>query len=92
MRKRKWHYVLLPMQYGVFCKKSRKHKTWWSEFEGMIWCYKCKKDMSGTLGIFGGPIPICTTQLMLGENCFDRVKVATGKIKRFSCKSLTDKV
>lgn len=74
-----------PRQYEVLCEKNIKHKTWWSEFEGMIWCYRCKKDMNGTGGIFDGPIPLEATKLILGENCFDRFNMKTKKIEKFSC-------
>lgn len=74
--KRTWHYLLDPAEYGVHCNNRGKvnpsHKVAWSEYEGMIWCFDCKKDMRGFGGIFNGPIPVEATKLILGRQCFYR--------------------
>lgn len=73
--KRAWVYLYPPAHYEVCCSKNRKHKVEWSEFEGLIWCFDCKKDMKGFGGIFDGPIPWEVTKLMLGELCFHRLNI-----------------
>ena len=76
LKKRWWHYLLQPHDYQVCCmrggKVNDKHKVAWSEFEGMIWCIDCKKDMKGFDGIFGGPIMWELTKMVLGKYCFHR--------------------
>jgi len=58
MKKRTWHYIQKPASYEISCDKCGGHNIEWSEFVHRIWCYDCKKDVRGTPGIFGGPIPI----------------------------------
>lgn len=36
----------------------------WSEYEHKIWCYDCLKDLPGTPGIFDGPIPLGTMEIL----------------------------
>lgn len=74
--KRKWRYLLEPAEYGCCCMTGKKinagHRIAWSEYEGMLWCYDCKKDMRGFGGIFDGPILTEATRLILGPLCFHR--------------------
>jgi hypothetical protein len=76
LKRRKWHYLYNPIDYSVYCnsggKINKEHKTAWSEFEHMIWCYDCLEDMSGSGGIFDGPIPYQGSQMIIGELCFHR--------------------
>lgn len=81
MEKRKWCYVQSPMVYGIECDLCNGSHIAWSEFEHMIWCFKCERDTKGTAGIFGGPIPIGAAQMM-GIR-FDRVNLKTGEIEKF---------
>lgn len=63
-----------PAAYEICCDKCGG-KVEWSEFEGRVWCPKCKIDTAGNLGIFSGPVPIEVCQ-MLGMS-FDRVDLKT---------------
>jgi hypothetical protein len=78
LKKRTWHYIQKPIEYEITCDKCGGHNTWWSEFEGMIWCYDCKVDTRGTPGIFDGPIPVGVCSV-LGIS-FDRLDMTTGKV------------
>ena len=80
LRKRKWTYVQYPSVYEVFCDKCGGTNTTWSEYEHLIWCYDCEVDTEGTLGIFGGPIPIRLTELF-GVS-FYRVYLKTNRIMK----------
>jgi len=71
MKKRKWIYINSPVSYDIRCDKcwdGKINETGtnidWSEYEGKIWCYDCKKDVTGFIGIFDGPIPMRTTELL----------------------------
>lgn len=71
--KRIWHYVQNPKEYEIECAKCGGHNIEWSEWDGHIWCYDCKKDIKitkRTNGVFGGPIPIQAAALV--GMCFDR--------------------
>lgn len=85
--KRTWHYIYPPSHYEVHCNNggevNKDHKTTWSEFEGMIWCYDCQKDMKGFGGIFDGPIPVQAAQMMLGSDCFDRWDMRKREVQTF---------
>lgn len=80
LKKRKWHHLHQPDYYECCCETDvnrkpgtpAKHRVTWSEYERMLWCYDCKKDMKGFGGIFDGPIPLQATIMMLGEYCFHR--------------------
>lgn len=80
MRKRLWCFAQSPSVYEVFCDLCGGNNTTWSEFEKHIWCFDCKKDTIGTLGIFDGPIPIKCCNIM-GIR-FDRINIKTGKIMK----------
>jgi hypothetical protein len=58
MKRRTWHYTQKPPIYGIECDLCGGGHLEWSEFEHRVWCYNCKKDVKGTPGIFGGPIPV----------------------------------
>ena len=77
MRKRKWIYIQKPQCYCIECNLCGGTNIEWSEYEHMIWCYDCKKDVPGTGGVFDGPIPLGTSRL-LGMN-FDRIELKTGQ-------------
>ena len=93
LKKREWVYLLQPKEYEVYCQRGKRinksHRTWWSEWAGMIWCYKCKKDMRGFDGIFGGPIIWEASRMLLGPKCFHRYnlvrKVVEAPVRR-NCK------
>jgi len=77
MKKRKWIYIQKPQSYGVSCNLCKGINIEWSEYEHMIWCFDCEKDVSGTDGIFNGPMLMHTSNL-LGMN-FDRIELKTGQ-------------
>ena len=63
-KKRRWVYVCHPANYDIECEKCHGTNITWSEWEHMIWCYDCEEDVSGTGGIFDGPIPINITEAL----------------------------
>lgn len=77
-KKRTWCYSQYPAVYEVLCDKCGGTNTSWSEYEHHIWCFDCKKDVKGTEGIFGGPVPIEACHLM-GIR-FDRIDLKTFKL------------
>ena len=64
MKKREWVYIMKPVAYEISCDICGGSNIEWSEFERMIWCYDCKKDTPGNGGIFSGPIPVHTLELL----------------------------
>jgi hypothetical protein len=84
LKKRTWHYIHEPALYECCCENDERmakdakpgtvstHKVTWSEYEGMLWCYKCKIDTRGFGGIFDGPIPLQATWMIMGRSCFYR--------------------
>ena len=76
-KKRKWVYVQSPGTYDVFCDLCGNKDVEWSEYQGLVWCWRCLKNTKGTAGIFGGPIPVELTK-MLGIS-FDRIDIKTGR-------------
>lgn len=81
VRRRKWCYSQKPTVYCIQCDLCNGSNITWSEFEHKIWCYDCKKDTSGTGGIFDGPIPVGLCKIM-GIR-FDRINIKTKKISRW---------
>ncbi len=80
MKKRKWIYVSKPQSFDIKCDKCNGINIDWSEFEHKIWCYDCKIDTCGTVGIFDGPIPINIGNL-LGFT-FNRLYLKSKKIMK----------
>jgi hypothetical protein len=84
LKKRTWHYIHKPEFFECCCENDERmakdaksdtvstHKITWSEYEGMIWCFKCEKDMRGFGGIFDGPIPLQATWMLMGRSAFYR--------------------
>ena len=58
MKRRQWAYVCHPANYDIECDKCHGTNITWSEWEQKIWRYDCEEDVSGTGGIFDGPIPL----------------------------------
>lgn len=84
-RKRTWIYVHKPTRYDIRCSKcwdGEINETGtnidWSEYEHLIWCHDCKKDLRGFSGIFDGPIPVGVTE-MLGVS-LNRIYLKSGKM------------
>ena len=75
MEKRTWCYAQPPPIFGVTCDKCGGENIAWSEWQGLIWCFDCEVDTDGTKGIFNGPIPKQTAEL-LGIS-FERVALDT---------------
>jgi hypothetical protein len=82
LKKRTWHYVMKPAEYGMRCDKCDGANIEWSEFEHKIWCYDCQIDTRGFEGIFGGPIGIGISKL-LGLS-FDRWNMLENRVEYFS--------
>ncbi len=66
-----------PTTYAISCNLCSGTNIAWSEYEHMIWCFDCQKDVEGFPGIFGGPIPLEATK-MFGIS-FDRIDLKTGE-------------
>lgn len=85
LKKRTWCYIHPPEFYECYCnnggKINQKHRTTWSEFEGMIWCYDCKLDMRGFGGIFDGPVPYQATRMLMGKTVFYRINMEKNTIE-----------
>lgn len=92
LRKRKWCYCLSPTAYDIFCDKCQGDNITWSEFEHKIWCYDCKIDTEGTGGIFDGFIPVQLTKILLGDHCFDKIDIETGRRMKMYCNKKTGKL
>ena len=76
-KKREWIYVQPPMAYEVFCDICGNPYVEWSEYQGMVWCWRCLKDTRGTGGVFDGPIPVNGSKMM--GLCLDRIDLKTGQ-------------
>jgi hypothetical protein len=75
LKKRTWHYVQNPKDYEIECNLCHGTNIQWSEYEHNIWCYDCKKDVKGTEGVFGGPVPIEAAALLgMRFDCYDMIK------------------
>lgn len=81
LKKRTWHYVQNPADYGIQCDLCQGTNIQWNEYERLIWCYDCKNDVKGTEGVFGGPIPI-EVSAVLGMR-FDRWDMVNNKVIPF---------
>ena len=64
-------YINHPTSYDIRCDKcwdGEINRTGthidWSEYEGRIWCYDCKEDRIGFIGIFDGPIAAEACELL----------------------------
>jgi hypothetical protein len=68
--------------YGIAPCACGNVQTQWSEFVDLLYCDKCQKDFTPEhWGIFDGPIPVETAQLL--GICFDRYEIATGRVVKF---------
>ena len=85
--KRVWIYAMPPTAYDFSCNLCHGTDITWSEWEGHIYCYKCKKDVVGN-SIFDAPIPFETSKLF--GISFDRIDLKTGK--RLYMKVKDDKI
>lgn len=80
MRRRTWIYAMRPQSYEIACDKCNGSNIHWSEYQHMIWCYKCNLDTPGTVGVFDGPIPLEVSK-MLGVS-FDRIHLKSHKLMK----------
>lgn len=62
-----------PYKYGIRCDVCNSDNIQWSEFEGKIWCQACEVDTKGTCSDLSGPVPVETSKLLIGPNCFDYI-------------------
>jgi len=81
LKKRADCLIQYPKSYGIECDICGGINLHWSEWEHLIWCYDCEIDTKGTGGIFDGPIPVGSAEV-LGIS-FDRVNIKTGEIIEF---------
>lgn len=77
IKKRSWIYVQPPAAYEVYCDLCGNQYVEWSEFEHMVWCWRCLKDTPGMPGIFDGPVPFESSKIL--GICFDRIDLKTGQ-------------
>lgn len=80
--KRTWVYAMTPQTYEMACDQCGGNNITWSEYKGMIWCYKCKIDTPGTGGMFDDPIPLEVCNLF--GITFDRIDLKTRRLKRMT--------
>ena len=79
---RTWCYVLAPGAFDVAPHSCGRHDAQWSEFQGNLWCARCKVDfVPEHNGIFDGPIPMASAALM--GVVFDRFDIASETRDRF---------
>lgn len=90
MRKRKWVYIQNPTAYEISCDLCNGTDIAWSEYEHMIWCYKCNKDTRGNPGIFGGPIPLEACEIF--GISMNKIDLSTGDILYMRVTKKGDKV
>ena len=76
MKRREWVFIMSPADYGVSCNLCNGPVEW-SEYERLVFCWRCLKDVPGNLGLFGGPIPI-EARGILGIS-LDKIDLKTGK-------------
>ena len=76
MKRRKWVFIMPPSAYEISCNLCNGEVEW-SEYERLVWCWRCLKDVPGNPGLFGGPIPIEACGL-LGIS-LDKIDLKTGK-------------
>jgi hypothetical protein len=74
--RRTWVYCQPPGAYEVYCNLCGGEVEW-SEYEHLVWCWRCLKDVPGSGGIFDGPIGVELCKI-LGIS-FDRIDLETGK-------------
>lgn len=78
LKKRTEYFAVKPAGWCINCDVCGGENLHWSEYEGLIWCYDCEIDTKGTGGIFDGPIPMESAELL--GLCFDRIHIESGKI------------
>lgn len=88
LKKRTWCYIMAPHLFEIAPCSCGNEETQWSEYEEHLWCDKCEKDfIPKHNGIFDGPIPIGTAEMM--GLVFDRYNIKTQKQEIFDSKTLT---
>ncbi len=81
LRKRTHVYVMRPREYEVSGCKCGNNDPDWSEYKDHLWCAACQIDfIPEQNGIFDGPIPVQTTELM--GISLSRYCIATGEIDK----------
>lgn len=82
LEKRKWVYIMRPASYEIAPCACGNTDCDWSEFKKHLWCQKCEKDFIPEHGgIFDGPIPVATSQLL--GICFDTFNLEAQQIEKF---------
>ncbi len=89
LQKREWVYTQPPIVYELTCPNHEDHEIEWSEYVGHVWCATCNKDIeSSEKGVFSGPIPVRTCEL-LGIR-FDRYWFNRDEVEIFDNDHLTE--
>jgi hypothetical protein len=80
LKKRTAVYVQRPREYEISgCPTCGNDDPDWSEYQGHLWCERCKVDFKPQSGgIFDGPIPINAAALMGID--LRMVEITTGRI------------
>jgi len=81
LQRRQWVFLQEPQDFEITCDLCGGTNITWSEYERKIWCYDCNEDVRGTGGIFDGPIPVKTCEI-LGIR-FDKINIQTREVARF---------
>lgn len=81
--RRKWVYVCPPRAYEIICNLCGNPDVEWSEYCGMVWCWRCLKDVPGNLGVFDGPFPMDREFHELLGFSIDRIHIPTRRILRW---------
>ena len=82
-RRRKWVYVHHPKAYEITCNLCGNPHVEWSEYRGMIFCWRCLKDVPGNPGVFDGPFPMNREFHELLGISIDRIHIPSGRIMRW---------
>jgi len=86
--KRLWHFTHHPKTFEASCPVcGESDDITWSEWQGHLWCYKCKEDVPVKNSVLNGPVPTGLA-IAMGMN-FDIRIIATGEIKKYDAKTGT---
>jgi len=81
--KRKWVYLMQPMDYEMSPCPCGNTDIDWSEYEKHLWCPKCEKDFIPEFsGPFDGPIGVNLCK-MIGIT-FDRFNLESQTVEEFT--------
>lgn len=81
-KRRRWVYIQEPSAYEVHCEICGG-EVCWSEYRGMVFCWRCLKDTPGNPGVFDGPFPMDREFHDLLGISIDRIHIPSGRILRW---------